>query len=229
MSITQKDFKEMFAVAEKNEKISKMIKRFNELKENNFRVHARYDNLSIRTLAVIALKNQEASILKKELRRIDKIDTTEEGFDFMEHMRLRKECTNSVVAITTQIHEIKELMQDEAKYNLKVEVTSHKNHLMFTLDGSRIALTTLVVAGGAKSDQKTTTVPNECVVKEKFHFIATKALKTAFSDANDFMFYNLHLDKGSLELTATNIKDGNVRYYGILGHKGTIKLDEPKK
>lgn len=109
----------------------------------------------------------------------------------------------------------------KAKNNLKKELSNFDKKLFFSMNGKQLILTSCKLVNDKidKSSVIVTTVNNttETVTKD-LHFIATKALQTAFNDAKDSNFYKLEIINNHLQLKVTDCKTMKVRFYGILGN-----------
>lgn len=113
----------------------------------------------------------------------------------------------------------------KANHNYKSELSNFDKKLFFSLNGKELLLTSCKLVNDKidKSTLLTLTVNNTTeTVTNDSHFLATKALQTAFSDASDTKFYKLELVNNNLQLEVVDCKNMKSRFYGILG---TAKKD----
>jgi hypothetical protein len=212
MTKKEKKFNEYLELARKDEKLVKMETKFHELKEDYFRINNKNENLTIEQLMVKKYIDKQIAPLRKRLNEIEPTDevASQEISNIHEEIASYENLKSELIEVV------------EADFDWKTELSNFKKKLFVSIDGKEVMLTSVVMTDDAKGEEVFVCFNNITkTVKVQHDYIATKALQTCFSDASDYLMYNVRLDNKQLLVETVNINSGKSRFYGVLGHKKT--------
>jgi len=210
---------DIFIESAQNQEVLDMQSNFRDLRKSNFRVHGNNGLMTVEDLSVEMQINHFNSTIKKELKNFDEIII--EGRKLTDIQIDRRKLLFLQLANLMQQKKLLVSRLKKAPFNLKNEVKDYSRKVYFTLSSSEIAISIFSTNGKAISTRKEAFLSQECKIDGQVSYRATKALQTAFSDANDYIFFNLHIDHSELRIEAVNCKTGLSRFYGVLGYTAT--------
>lgn len=198
-------------MAGQDKKIKEMEQRFNDLKDTHFRISGVSELSSIEDLMIKAYFNKKIMPL---IRENSKLNPTipEESSQLMRNLDSIKDYQQNLNEIVVPV---------EAEINVKSMLTNKSKSLFLSIDGKDLMFTSCVVTETQMSNVSEFKVNNINDLKKQLDFKCTPAMKTALSNASDYLMFNLRIDSGQLLLNAINIKNGKEDSWGILGHKST--------
>ena len=198
-------------LARQDRKIVEMETRFNELSGTHFRINGINESCGIEDLMIKAYFNKKIMPLINENSKLNPT-VPEESSQLIRNLDSIKEYQANLNELVVPV---------EAEINVKSMLTSKSKSLFLSIDGKDLMFTSCVVTETQMSNVSEFKVNNINDLKKQLDFKCTPAMKTALSNASDYLMFNLKIDSGHLLLNAINIKNGKSDSWGILGHKSS--------